>query len=94
MRYAAHLVAALVVVVASADGFAQVQNSRGYLGLMLDDRPWNIGGVPVMRVHPRTPADVAGFQVGDIVISCNGAPSASSPTSPARFIKFPLAAQR
>jgi S1-C subfamily serine protease len=66
------LVAAIVVLAAVACGRAQNNIAPGYLGLMLDDRPWDIDGVPVMRVHPRTPAALAGFQVGDIVVTCNG----------------------
>jgi S1-C subfamily serine protease len=67
------LVAAIVVLTSVACGRAQDAVAPGYLGLMLDDRPWDIDGVPVMRVHPRTPAALAGFQVGDIVVTCNGA---------------------
>jgi membrane-associated protease RseP (regulator of RpoE activity) len=64
---------ALVWLIVSQASNAHDPVAPGYLGLMLDDRPWNIGGVPVMRVHPRTPAEAAGFQVGDLVVSCNGA---------------------
>ena len=54
-----------------ADGAAR---DEGYLGVGLDDRRDGGQGAIIAQVEEGTPAEAAGLEVGDIVISVEGAP--------------------
>ncbi|MDZ7724001.1 MAG: PDZ domain-containing protein [candidate division KSB1 bacterium] len=44
---------------------------NGYLGIRGEDWPGKLGGTHVVGVTPNSPADQAGLQVGDIILSFN-----------------------
>lgn len=46
----------------------------GYLGVRTDDPAFGRSGAMVVRVEPGSPADQAGIEEGDLVISVNGTP--------------------
>lgn len=54
------------------DHMAAKLKNRGWLGIEMDDAKGS-SAITVSRVIPGSPAEAAGFQVGDVLVSVNGA---------------------
>jgi S1-C subfamily serine protease len=58
---------------AAASANALTADGKPHLGVAPFDLPFGVG-VQINRVDPNTPAEAAGFQIGDLVQSYNGQP--------------------
>jgi serine protease DegQ len=50
----------------------QTEEANGWIGVTAENWPGRLGGVHITNVTPESPADKAGLQMGDIIMSMDG----------------------